>query len=200
MTGVPRFIAKHRLNIRKGCQPIRQKRRGQVPDRNKVIQEEVAKLVEARILREVHYHDWLSNPIMDTTKYKWQKKTKKKQLSILTKEFSATQRFRSASRMSFGLKYAEATYQRLIDKAFENQISQNLEVYVDDLVVKIHTESEIHKDIEETFHHLRKINMKLNPKKCTFGAEEGAFLGHVVSTKEAQSLNGKLASVGSFTE
>ncbi|GKD27798.1 hypothetical protein Tco_1234012, partial [Tanacetum coccineum] len=34
------------------------------PDRNKAIQEEVAKLVEAEIMREVHYHDWLSNPVM----------------------------------------------------------------------------------------------------------------------------------------
>ncbi|GJV10992.1 reverse transcriptase domain-containing protein [Tanacetum coccineum] len=64
MTGVPRHIAKHRLNVREGCQPVRQKRRGQAPDRNKAIQEEVAKLVEAEIIREVHYHDWLSNPVM----------------------------------------------------------------------------------------------------------------------------------------
>ncbi|GJX66619.1 reverse transcriptase domain-containing protein [Tanacetum coccineum] len=36
----------------------------QAPDRNKAIQEEVAKLVEAEIMREVHYHDWLLNPVM----------------------------------------------------------------------------------------------------------------------------------------
>ncbi|GKA64356.1 hypothetical protein Tco_0763962 [Tanacetum coccineum] len=64
MTGVPRSIAEHRLNIREGCQPIRQKRRRQAPDRNKAIQEEVAKLVEAGIMIEVHYHDWLSNPVL----------------------------------------------------------------------------------------------------------------------------------------
>ncbi|GJU56358.1 hypothetical protein Tco_1230072 [Tanacetum coccineum] len=64
MTGVPRSIVEHRPNIREGCQPIRQKRRGQAPNRNKAIQEEVAKLVEAEIMREVHYHDWLSNPVM----------------------------------------------------------------------------------------------------------------------------------------
>ncbi|GJX04093.1 reverse transcriptase domain-containing protein [Tanacetum coccineum] len=63
-TGVPRSVAEHRLNIREGCQPIRQKRKGHAPDRNKAIQEEVAKLVEAGIMKEVHYHDWLSNPIM----------------------------------------------------------------------------------------------------------------------------------------
>ncbi|GJU99061.1 hypothetical protein Tco_1328332 [Tanacetum coccineum] len=64
MTGVPRSIAEHRLNIREGCQLIRQKRRGEAPDRNKAIQEEVTKLVEARIMRDVHYHDWLLNSIM----------------------------------------------------------------------------------------------------------------------------------------
>ncbi|GKC54098.1 hypothetical protein Tco_1076843 [Tanacetum coccineum] len=64
MIGVPRSIAEHRLNVREGCQPIRKKRRGQAPDRNKAIQEEVAKMVKAEIMREVHYHDWLSNPVM----------------------------------------------------------------------------------------------------------------------------------------
>ncbi|GJS22864.1 hypothetical protein Tco_0451496 [Tanacetum coccineum] len=40
MTGVPRNIAEHRLNIREGYSPVRQKKRGQAPERNKVIQEE----------------------------------------------------------------------------------------------------------------------------------------------------------------
>ena len=52
---------------------------------------------------------------------------------------------------------------------------------MDDLVIKSHTEAEALRDVEETFETLRKINMKLNPKKCTFGAEEGTFLGHVVN-------------------
>ncbi|GJW70040.1 reverse transcriptase domain-containing protein [Tanacetum coccineum] len=64
MTGVPRNIAEHRLNIRKGYSPIRQKKRGQAPETNKVIQEEVEKLVDAGIMKEVHYHSWLSNPVM----------------------------------------------------------------------------------------------------------------------------------------
>nr|GEU71344.1 reverse transcriptase domain-containing protein [Tanacetum cinerariifolium] len=46
MTGVPRSVAEHRLNIREGCPPVRQKKK------------------EARIMREVYYHDWLSNPVM----------------------------------------------------------------------------------------------------------------------------------------
>ncbi|GJX08785.1 reverse transcriptase domain-containing protein [Tanacetum coccineum] len=57
-------IAEHRVNVREGCLPIRQKKRGQAPERNKAIQEEVEKLVDAGIMKEVHYHSWLSNPVM----------------------------------------------------------------------------------------------------------------------------------------
>ncbi|GJY68793.1 reverse transcriptase domain-containing protein [Tanacetum coccineum] len=64
MTGVPRHVAEHRLNVREGCQPIRQKKRGQATERNIAINEEVSKLMTAGIMREVHYHDWLSNPVM----------------------------------------------------------------------------------------------------------------------------------------
>nr|GEW34111.1 reverse transcriptase domain-containing protein [Tanacetum cinerariifolium] len=64
MTGVPRHIAEHRLNIREGCLPIRQKKRGQAPERNKAICEEVENLMDADIMKEVHYHSWLSNPIL----------------------------------------------------------------------------------------------------------------------------------------
>ncbi|GJT94149.1 reverse transcriptase domain-containing protein [Tanacetum coccineum] len=64
MTGVPRYIVEHRLNVRKGRSPVRQKKRGQAADRNQAIQEEVGKLVEAGIMREVHYHAWLSNTVM----------------------------------------------------------------------------------------------------------------------------------------
>nr|GEX21885.1 reverse transcriptase domain-containing protein [Tanacetum cinerariifolium] len=64
MTGVPRYVAEHRLNIHKGCLPVRQKKKGQAPKRNKVICEELKKLVEADIMKEVYYHSWLSNPVM----------------------------------------------------------------------------------------------------------------------------------------
>ncbi|GJW69413.1 hypothetical protein Tco_0123837 [Tanacetum coccineum] len=43
MTGVPRHIAEHRLNVREGCPPVRQKKRGQATYRNQAIQEEVKK-------------------------------------------------------------------------------------------------------------------------------------------------------------
>nr|GEV76764.1 reverse transcriptase domain-containing protein [Tanacetum cinerariifolium] len=82
------------------------------------------------------------------------------------------------SKIPFGLKNAGATYQRLVDKAFQKQIGRNLEVCVEDQVIKSRTKQETIKGIKETFRTLREINMKLNPKKFTFGVEEGIFMGY----------------------
>jgi hypothetical protein len=90
--------------------------------------------------------------------------------------------------MPFRLKNVGATYQLLMDKAFKNQIGQNLEVYVGDLVIKSRTEEYMLADIQETLDQLRAIRMKLNPKKCSFGMEMGKFLG-VMATKEGFKAN-----------
>nr|GEV03779.1 reverse transcriptase domain-containing protein [Tanacetum cinerariifolium] len=149
MTGLPRLVVEHQLNIREGYSPVWQKKWGQAPERAKAIQAE-----------------------------------------------------------------------RLMEKVFESQIGQNIEVYVNDLVVKSYKEAKMIRDIEETFRTLRKVNMKLNPKKCAFGLAKGMFLGYVVTLegikpcldktvavlqqpsprtiKEVQSLNGKLASLNRF--
>nr|GEY05267.1 reverse transcriptase domain-containing protein [Tanacetum cinerariifolium] len=55
------------------------------------------------------------------------------------------------TKMPFGLKNAGATYQRLVDKAFDSQIGRNIEVYIDDLVIKSQIETEMLRDIGETF-------------------------------------------------
>ncbi|GKE82195.1 reverse transcriptase domain-containing protein, partial [Tanacetum coccineum] len=85
-------------------------------------------------------------------------------------------------KMPFDLKNARATYQRLVNFVFKDQIGINLEAYVDDMVIKIQIEQYIIKDMEETFSTLRKINMKLNPKKCSFGME-GKFLGYIATSE-----------------
>ncbi|GKB72464.1 zinc knuckle CX2CX4HX4C containing protein, partial [Tanacetum coccineum] len=84
--------------------------------------------------------------------------------------------------MPFGLKSARATYQMLVDMAFQSQIRRNLEAYVDDMVIKSNDDKVLIADIAETFDNLRKINMKLNPKKCSFGVKEGKFLGYIVTS------------------
>ncbi|GJZ81631.1 reverse transcriptase domain-containing protein [Tanacetum coccineum] len=192
MTGVSRHVAEHRLNIREGCLPVRQKKRGQASKRNKIICEEVEKLVDADIMKEVHYHSWLSNPIMvekhDGNAYKGYHQIKMAEEDEEKTAFITSQGIFCYSKMPFRLKNTGATYQRLVDKAFQKQIGRNLEVYVDDLVIKSRTKKEVIRDMEERFKTLREINMKLNPKKCAFGMREGTFLGYKVDADGLRSF------------
>ena len=83
--------------------------------------------------------------------------------------------------MSFGLKNARATYQRLMNKMFIHQIRRNVQVYVDDMLVKSLRENDHLNNLRETFNTLHSYNMKLNPNKCAFGVTVGKFLGFMVS-------------------
>ena len=83
--------------------------------------------------------------------------------------------------MPFGLKNAGATYQRLVNKMFSKQIGRNMEVYVDDMLVKSKEELAHLDDLIEIFAMLKQYQMKLNPGKCIFGVTSGKFLGFMVS-------------------
>ena len=94
--------------------------------------------------------------------------------------------------MSFGLKNAGATYQRLMNKMFTNQIGRNVQVYVDDMLVKSRREEDHLKDLEETFSTLRFYNMKLNPSKCASGVTAEKFLGFMVSQRGIEANPDKI--------
>ena len=85
--------------------------------------------------------------------------------------------------MPYGLKNAGATYQRLVNKMFSKQIGRNMEVYLDDMLVKSKEESTHLDDLQETFTTLRQYQMKLNPSKCAFGVVPGKFLEFMVSQR-----------------
>nr|GEX21022.1 reverse transcriptase domain-containing protein [Tanacetum cinerariifolium] len=199
MTGVPRSVAEHRLNLREGyspdCYPL--------PEIDWKVESLCGYPFKCFLDAYKGYHQIQSaEPDEEKT------------------AFHTGQGVYCYTKMPFGLKNVGGTYQRLMDKAFEGQIGQNIEVYVDDLVVKSYTKAKMIRDIEETFRTLRKVNMKLNPKKCSFGLAEGIILGYVVTPegikpcpdktavvlqlpsprtiKEVQSLNGKLASLNRF--
>ncbi|XP_022042038.1 uncharacterized protein LOC110944696 [Helianthus annuus] len=205
ITGIPRDIAKHELQIPPDVKPIVQQKRSLAPDRSLAACQEVEGIVQAGILQEIKYHSWIANPVMvrklDGT---WR-------ICIDFKDLK-----KHAQRIA-----TFAIYQRLVDKVFARKIGKNMEAYVDDLVIKSKTEGQMLDDIQETFRNLRKINMTLNPVKCSFGFEEGKFLGHIVgkqsikanpkkvkaildtkspqSKKEVERLNGKLAALKCFT-
>ena len=122
--------------------------------------------------------------------------------------------------MPFSLKNVGATYQRLMNRMFASQIGRNVQVYLNDMLVKSRREEDHLEDLRETFDTLRFYNMKLNLGKCAFGVTAGKFLGFMVSqrgievnpdkirailemtpprnVKEVQSLNGKVAALNRF--
>ncbi|GJS52426.1 reverse transcriptase domain-containing protein [Tanacetum coccineum] len=220
MTGVPRKIIEHSLNVNPSLEPFCQKRRTFSTKENKeAVTNESPEWVRAGIVHPVKY------PTISLTQYPvlsrkcdgswrlWQEK-------MGNTTFYTEQGTYCYMKMPFGLKNAGATYQRLVDSTFQSQIGRNLEAYVDDMVIKSKDEKDLLADIAETFENLKAINMKLNPKKCSFGVEEGKFLGYMVTSegiranpkktkaisdltspktlKEMQSLSGKLASLNRF--
>ncbi|XP_045791855.1 uncharacterized protein LOC123886594 [Trifolium pratense] len=122
--------------------------------------------------------------------------------------------------MPFGLKNAGATYQRLMDRVFSEQIGKNLEVYIDDMVVKTPEGNRHDEDLLDILGSVRKYNMRLNPAKCSFGVQAGKFLGFMLtnrgieanpekcqaiidmrsptSVKEVQTLTGRIAALSRF--
>ena len=107
-----------------------------------------------------------------------------------------------------------------MNKMFAQQITRNVQVYVDNMLVKSRREEDHLEDLRETFDTLRSYKMKLNLGKCAFGVTVGKFLGFMVSqrgikanlnkiqaiieiapprnVKEGQSLNGKIVTLNRF--
>jgi succinylglutamate desuccinylase len=78
---------------------------------------------------------------------------------------------------------------------FQAQIGRNMEVYVDDMLVKS-TESVNHiHDLHEAFETLKQYGMKLNPTKCAFRVSSEKFLGYMVSSRGIEANPKKIQAV-----
>ncbi|GJZ60823.1 reverse transcriptase domain-containing protein [Tanacetum coccineum] len=182
-------IAEHKLNVRKGCQPVRQKKRGQAAERNIAINDEVSKLVTVGIMREVHYPFGISNAGSDgkeemkNNAYKGYHQIQMVDEDEEKTAFITNQGIFCYTKMPFGLRNTGATYQWLVDKTFHGQIGRKLEVYVDDLVIKSRTEDE--------------VNTK-GIKICPDKVDAVLSLQSPKCLKDVQKLNGKLASLNRF--
>ena len=86
--------------------------------------------------------------------------------------------------MPFGLKNAGSTYQRMITRMLEPLLGKNIEVYINDMVVKSKVESEHINDLGNIFKILRKHKLRLNATKCSFGVGSGKFLGYMVTHRK----------------
>ena len=74
----------------------------------------------------------------------------------------------------------------MMTRMFEPQLGKNVEVYIDDMVVKSKLESEHVNDLGSIFHILRRHKLRLNASKCSFGVGLGKFLGYMVTHHEIE--------------
>ena len=82
---------------------------------------------------------------------------------------------------------------------FYRQIGRNIEVYVDDMLVKS-KRAEMHlDDLRETFDTLRNYQMRLNPAKCVFGVSSGKFLRFMVSQQGIEANPEKVKAILNMT-
>ena len=85
--------------------------------------------------------------------------------------------------MPFRLKNAGSTYQRMMTRMFESLLGKNIEIYIDDIVVKRKMVSEHLGDLQIIFETLRNYKLRLNASKCSIGVGSGKFLGYMVTHK-----------------
>ncbi|KAL0462968.1 UNVERIFIED_CONTAM: Pro-Pol polyprotein [Sesamum latifolium] len=222
LEGIDPGAITHHLNLDPTIKPVKQKKRHFGPEKDKIIQGEVNKLLTAGHITEIRFPKWLSNVVLVPKQgEKWRMcidfralnkacpkdyyslpridqlvdSTSRCELLSLMDASQGYQKIMLAPEdhkrvsfitsdgtfcyvaMPFGLKNAGATYQRLVDKIFQPQLGRNMEVYVDDMLVKSKKAHHHVEDLEETFAVLRKYRLKHNPKKCAFGVSAGRFLG-----------------------
>ncbi|RVW53618.1 Transposon Tf2-8 polyprotein [Vitis vinifera] len=202
MKGIHPSITSHRLNVFPTARPVRQKIRRFHPDRQKVIRNEIDKLLEAGFIREVDYPDWLANVVVfpfATNKSNLDSTIGQEMLSFLD---------------------AFSGYHQIPMSPTDEEKTAFITPY--DLycykIIKTREEHVLH--LQEVFYLLRKYDMRLNPSKCAFGVSASKFLGFMVSQrgievcpdqikavmktppprskKELQRLTGKRVALGRF--
>ena len=71
----------------------------------------------------------------------------------------------------------------MMTKIFEPQLGKNIEVYIDDMVVKNKVVSDHVGDLESIFETLREHKLRPNASKFSFGMGSGKFLGYMVTLR-----------------
>ena len=78
---------------------------------------------------------------------------------------------------------------------FNKQIGRNVEVYMDDMLVKSKEEEDHLDNLKKTFNTLRQYSMKLNPAKCAFGVSSGKFIGFMISQRGIEANPEKVRAI-----
>ncbi|XP_014515510.1 uncharacterized protein LOC106773324 [Vigna radiata var. radiata] len=168
MPGNHPSVITHKLSIFREARPIAQKKRRLGTEKRVVVQKEVEKLVKVGFIREITIDRLVDGASGHTVLSFLDAYSGYNQIPMYAPDQNNTAFITEQANycyevMSFGLKNVGATYQRLMDKIFHNQIGQCMEVYVDDMVVRSCSHQQHLKDLAEVFHQLKQYSLRLNP-------------------------------------
>ncbi|XP_072084385.1 uncharacterized protein [Arachis hypogaea] len=189
MLGINPDLMSHRLAVDPKAKPVAQRRRKISPDRAAEVKKQVKALLEANFIRELPYTTWLANVVLISMHQPDEEKT-----AFITPDGTYCYTV-----MPFGLKNAGATYQRLVNKIFQNLSGSKLEVYIDDMLAKTESDEQLTDDLKVIMNTLRKHQMRLNPAKCAFGMEAGKFLDFMITQRGVEANPKKCRAVLEMT-
>jgi hypothetical protein len=221
-------LAEHRLPIKLGFKPFKQKPRPFCPDLHPRIKDKVHRLLEANFIRPCKYADWVSNIVpvekKDSNKlrvcidfHNLNRATPKDEYhmcvadilinnvsgNIVINFLDGSVRYyqifmaeKDASKMTFicpgfiglfewvvltfGLKNDGATYQRAMNLIFHELLGDIVEVYIEDIVVKLVVFDSHLANLRKAFDKMGRYGLKINPRKCAFGVSAEKFLGFII--------------------
>ncbi|RVW91379.1 Retrovirus-related Pol polyprotein from transposon 17.6 [Vitis vinifera] len=180
MPGLDPTIVQHHLPILPHARPVKQKLRRLHPRWSLQVKEEIQKQLSVGFLSVVEYPEWLANvvPVPKKDGKILMAPEDMVKTSFITEWGTYCYRV-----MPFGLKNAGATYQRAATTLFHDMMHRDVEVYVDDMIVKSRDRADHLAALQRFFERIRQFRLRLNPKKCTFGVTSGKLLGHIVSER-----------------
>ncbi|CAL9020685.1 unnamed protein product, partial [Prunus brigantina] len=209
-------LVEQELKIKEGFRPFQQSPRRFSTEVQLKVKEEIERLLEAGFIRTALYVEWLANivPVLKKTgalrictdyrnlNLATPKDEYPMPTSDLLEDVHKTA-FRCLGAigtyewvvMPFGLKNADATYQRAMNLIFHDLIGRTVEVYIDDVVVKSPSRANHPGHLCQAFARMRAHGLRMNPKKCAFGVTTGNFPGFLVHQRGIEVDKNKATAI-----
>ncbi|RVW45283.1 Retrovirus-related Pol polyprotein from transposon 17.6 [Vitis vinifera] len=176
--------------------PVKQKLRRLHPCWSLQVKEKIQKQLSVEFILVVEYLEWLANVILVP------KKDGKVRVCVDFEDLN-----KSSPKDDFPLPHIDllgyaiwvedirATYQRAATTLFHDMMHRNVEVYVDDMIVKSRGQADHLAALERFFERIQKFRLRLNPNKCTFGVTSRKLLGHMVSERGIEVEPDKIKAI-----
>ncbi|GAU47210.1 hypothetical protein TSUD_403510, partial [Trifolium subterraneum] len=216
MPGLDPNIACHQLTVDEAASSVVQRRRRQSPEKMEAAEKAVKDLLEANFISEAKYTTWLSNVVLvKKSNGKWRMCVDYTDLNRACPKYAYplpcidrlvdnSSGFKLLSFLDAYSGYnqipmavADRTKTAFMTESGNYYYNDMLEVYMDDMIVKSHDEVDHTVHLQKVFEQTRKVNMRFNPEKCTFGIRAGKFLGFYLTERGIEANPDKCRA---FTE